>query len=379
MNIKDFKINVSQSEIDALNLKIDSTRWPDEVNDKHWTMGTSKEFLKSALDYWKNDFSWSKHESKINEVGSYIFKSNTGLDIHFLHSKSKDSNAIPIIMTHGWPGSVQEFLKIIPVLNKGINGICFDVICPSMPGYGFSSKPKKNGINSKEIAKINHELMHELGYKKYVAQGGDWGATVSKWTADLFKEHCIGLHLNMILAFPPEGDDPYEGVSEEEKEGMQNFQKYQEKGSGYFAIQSTKPQTVAYGLTDSPAGLAGWIIEKFHAWTNDNENKLVIPLEEVLAIISLYWYSNSIASSMRLYYENGQAGFSFDYVEQPTGCALFDKEIVLPPRVWVEKIYNVKQWDKFSGGHFAALENPKNLAASIVNFCESAQIKDLIK
>ena len=290
MNIKDFKINVSQSEIDALNLKIDSTRWPDEVNDKHWTMGTSKEFLESALDYWRTDFSWSKHESKINEVGSYIFKSNTGLDIHFLHSKSKDSNAIPIIMTHGWPGSVQEF-----------------------------------------------------------------------------------------LAFPPEGDDPYEGVSEEEKEGMQNFQKYQEKGSGYFAIQSTKPQTVAYGLTDSPAGLAGWIIEKFHAWTNDNENKLVIPLEEVLAIISLYWYSNSIASSMRLYYENGQAGFSFDYVEQPTGCALFDKEIVLPPRVWVEKIYNVKQWDKFSGGHFAALENPTNLATSIVNFCESAQIKDLIK
>ena len=183
----------------------------------------------------------------------------------------------------------------------------------------------------------------------------------------------------MILAFPPEGDDPYEGVSEEEKEGMQNFQKYQEKGSGYFAIQSTKPQTVAYGLTDSPAGLAGWIIEKFHAWTNDNENKLVIPLDEVLAIISLYWYSNSIASSMRLYYENGQAGFSFDYVKQPTGCALFDKEIVLPPRVWVEKIYNVKQWDKFSGGHFAALENPTHLATSIVNFCESAKIKDLIK
>ena len=208
-----------------------------------------------------------------------MFHSSSGLDIHFLHSKSKHKNAYPLVMTHGWPGSVQEFLSIIPILNEGIDGVSFDVVCPSMPGYGFSSKPNDFGMNSQEIAKINHELMLALGYKKYIAQGGDWGATVSKWMADQFKDSCEALHLNLVLAWPPDSDDPMQGVTEEEIEGMKNFEKYQEKGFGYFAIQSTKPQTVAYGLNDSPVGLAAWIIEKFHAWTDDNSDQLVIPLD----------------------------------------------------------------------------------------------------
>ena len=206
-----------------------------------------------------------------------------------------------MLLTHGWPGSVQEFLKMIPLLINGKDGIEFDVVCPAIPGYGFSDKPTERGMNAQEVAKLENELMLALGYEKYIAQGGDWGSMITKWIAELFPENCLGIHLNLVIAFPPEGQDPLEGVSAEEAEGMKNIEKYQATGYGYFAIQSTKPQTVAYGLTDSPAGLAGWIIEKFHAWTNDNENKLVIPLEEVLAIISLYWYSNSIASSMRLY------------------------------------------------------------------------------
>ena len=267
--------------------------------------------------------------------------------------------------------------KIIPLLNKGMDGISFNVVCPSMPGYGFSYKPSKLGTNSKEIAKIEHELMLELGYNQYIAQGGDWGSTVSKWMADLFKDNCVGLHLNLVLAFPPEGDNPMKDVSEEEIKAMKNFEKYNEKGFGYFAIQSTKPQTLGYALSDSPIGLAGWIIEKFHAWTNDDHDALVIPLDEVLAIISLYWFTNSITSSTRLYFENGQAGFSFDPVVQPTGCAIFEHEIVRPPKAWADKIYNITHWKNHPGGHFAALENPKLLAQDIIEFIKSSKISML--
>ena len=373
-NIKEFEVYVPQSKIDLLHEKIALTRWPDELNDNKWSLGTSLDYLKKATHAWVNDFSWRDHEALINNAGSHMFHSSSGLDIHFLHSKSKHKNAYPLVMTHGWPGSVQEFLSIIPILNEGIDGVSFDVVCPSMPGYGFSSKPNDFGMNSQEIAKINHELMLALGYKKYIAQGGDWGATVSKWMADQFKDSCKALHLNLVLAWPPDSDDPMQGVTEEEIEGMKNFEKYQEKGFGYFAIQSTKPQTVAYGLNDSPIGLAAWIIEKFHAWTDDNSDQLVIPLDHVLSIVSLYWYTETISSSMRLYYENGQTGFSFDYVDQPTGCAVFDHEIAKPPKAWAEKIYNIKHWDTHPGGHFAAMENAKILAESIVNLVKKGDL-----
>ena len=183
-NIKEFEVYVPQSKIDLLHEKIALTRWPDELNDNKWSLGTSLDYLKKATHAWVNDFSWRDHEALINNAGSHMFHSSSGVDIHFLHSKSKHKNAYPLVMTHGWPGSVQEFLSIIPILNEGIDGVSFDVVCPSMPGYGFSSKPNDFGMNSQEIAKINHELMLALGYKKYIAQGGDWGATVSKWMAD---------------------------------------------------------------------------------------------------------------------------------------------------------------------------------------------------
>ena len=374
MSIREFKVSVDEYKIEDLYKRIDLTRWPDEINDEIWTLGTKKSFLKDAVQYWRNDFDWKKHEKQINDFGSYKFKTKDDLEIHFIHSKSNSKSSIPILITHGWPGSVQEFFKIIPLLNKDRDGLSFDVICPSMPGYGFSDKPSEKGYNSKKIAEINHELMMALGYKKYVVQGGDWGATVSKWAAELYPKEVLGLHLNLVIAFPPEKDDPMERVTEQEQVLLARYAKYLELGSGYFEIQRTKPQTLGYSLNDSPVGLAGWIIEKFHSWTDDEKNKLVVSLEDVLSIVSLYWFSESITSSMRLYNENGREGFTKSRVDVPTGCALFKNEIVLPPKAWAEEIYNLIHWKHYDGGHFAALEKPETLEKDIRLFVQKLRI-----
>ncbi|KRP17529.1 MAG: epoxide hydrolase, partial [SAR86 cluster bacterium BACL1 MAG-121001-bin56] len=249
--IRAFEIFIPDEKIELLNQKIDLTRWPDEINDDRWRLGTKKSFLEDAVRTWRNDFRWREHEEKLNQAGSFKYKTQSGLELHYLHQTSSSKNAIPLLLTHGWPGSVQEFLKIIPLLTEGREGIEFNVVCPAIPGYGFSDKPTELGMNSEEVAKLENELMLGLGYSKYIAQGGDWGATITKWIAELFPENCMAIHLNLVLAFPPEGGDPMEGVTLEEVKGMENFQKYQETGFGYFAIQSTKPQTLGYGLNDS--------------------------------------------------------------------------------------------------------------------------------
>ena len=366
--IEEYQINVAEDDIQLLKNKIKHTRLPDEINHK-WTFGTDKTFLKGLLNTWSNDFDWRVHENKINAIGSYRFTSKSGLKIHFIHSKSGKENALPIVMTHGWPGSIQEFLKIIPIIQKN-SQIPIDIICPSLPGFGFSDKPTKIGMNSEQIAKIQHELIQSLGYKKYIVQGGDWGATVSKWMAELFPEHCIGIHLNMVIAWPPSDQDPMKNVSETEKELINNYEKYKEHGFGYYEIQKTKPQTLGYGLNDSPAGLAAWIAEKFYGWFDQDENALVVSNDEVLAIISLYWFTQSITSSARLYRENGDLGFSFEKISQPMAGSIFKRDLIAPPKAWAEEIYNVVQWNMHDGGHFAALEKPDVLAKDILEFID---------
>ena len=371
--IENFPIHIEESEIKLLREKIKLTRWPDEVNDKKWSHGTSLKFMKSVADYWVNDFDWRHHENLLNKIGSYKFQTSSGLKIHFLHSPSDSADAIPLLMTHGWPGSIQEFIKIIPIL-KNNPEVDFHIVCPSLVGFGFSDKASEPGMSSEEIAKLEHELMLELGYDKYVVQGGDWGATISKWIAELFPESCLGIHLNLVIAWPPADTDPLEGLNEEEIKGLENQQKYQSNGYGYYAIQSTKPQTLGYGLNDSPIGLAAWIIEKFHAWTDDENDKLMLDLDEVLAIVSLYWFTESITSSTRIYKANGQFGFSFNPVKAPFAGAVFSNEIIKPPRAWAEEIYNVIQWNKFEGGHFAANENPEILAKDVINFVKKLKL-----
>ena len=371
--IKEFQINIDDSQIDLLQKKIELTRWPDEINNEYWSHGTSMSFLKDLSEYWINDFNWRTHEQELNDIGSYKFTSKTGLDIHFLHAKSNQKNALPLVMTHGWPGSVQEFIKVIPLIQEQSTRP-IDIICPSLPGFGFSDKPKDLGMNSEEIAKIQNELMMALGYKKYVVQGGDWGATVSKWMAELFPENCIGIHLNLVIAFPPNTENPMEGVTDKELKLLENFNKYKTQGYGYYEIHKTKPQTIGYGLNDSPIGLAAWISEKFYGWFDGNDNNLVISNDEVLSIISLYWFTESITSSARLYKENGDFGFSFNSIKQPMAGAIFKRDIMLPPRVWAEKIYNVVQWNEYDGGHFAAMEKPLQLSKDINLFIDKLNL-----
>ena len=365
--IEKFNIHISDKEINKLHQKITLTRWPDEINDEYWSHGTGMSFLKDLSNEWLNSFDWRDHEEELNKIGSYKFKSNSGLKIHFLHSKSDKEGAVPLIMTHGWPGSIQEFLKIIPIIHEK-SKIPIDIICPSMPGFGFSDKPTEKGMDSEKIARIQHELMCALGYDKYVVQGGDWGATVSKWMAELYPDNCIGIHLNLVIAFPPDDIDPMQGVTENELKLLENFNKYKAQGYGYYEIQRTKPQTIGYSLNDSPVGLAAWIAEKYYGWFDEKTNKLVVTNDEVLSIISLYWFTESAPSSARLYKENGELGFSFNKISQPMAGAIFKKDIMIPPKVWAEKIYNVVQWNEYDGGHFAALEKPEVLAEDIINF-----------
>lgn len=371
--IKEFVIHIDDTDIDLLHKKIELTRWPDEINNEFWSHGTDMSFLKNLSKYWIHNFNWRAHERKLNNIGSYKFTSKSGLDIHFLHAKSNKKNALALVMTHGWPGSIQEFIKVIPLIqNQSPRPV--DIICPSLPGFGFSDKPKELGMNSEEIAKIQHELVMGLGYKEYVVQGGDWGATVSKWMAELFPENCIGIHLNLVIAFPPNTENPMEDVTENELKLLENFNKYKTQGYGYYEIQKTKPQTIGYGLNDSPVGLAAWITEKFYGWFDGNDNNLVISNDEVLSIISLYWFTESITSSVRLYKENGDFGFSFNSVQQPMAGALFNKDIMIPPRAWAEKIYNIVQWNEYDGGHFAAMEMPKELSNDVIQFINKLEL-----
>lgn len=371
--IKEFVIHIDDTDIDLLHRKIELTRWPDEINNEFWSHGTDMSFLKNLSKYWIHNFNWRAHERELNNIGSYKFTSKSGLDIHFLHAKSNKKNALALVMTHGWPGSIQEFIKVIPMIQRQ-SPRPVDIICPSLPGFGFSDKPKELGMNSEEIAKIQHELVMGLGYKEYVVQGGDWGATVSKWMAELFPENCIGIHLNLVIAFPPNTENPMEDVTENELKLLENFNKYKTQGYGYYEIQKTKPQTIGYGLNDSPVGLAAWITEKFYGWFDGNDNNLVISNDEVLSIISLYWFTESITSSVRLYKENGDFGFSFNSVQQPMAGALFNKDIMIPPRAWAEKIYNIVQWNEYSGGHFAAMEMPKELSNDVIQFINKLEL-----
>ena len=371
--ISEFLINVPDEQISDLYNRIKHTRWPDEINDQYWSHGTKMSFLKDLSKYWVDEFNWKDQEKKINDIGSFKFKTNSGLSIHFLHAKSDHKDAVPLVMTHGWPGSIQEFIKIIPIIQKE-SEIPVDIICPSLPGFGFSDKPASTGMNSKEIAKLQHELVMALGYKKYVVQGGDWGATVSKWMAELFPDHCIGIHLNLVIAFPPEGENAMDGITDHELAMLENYNKYKENGFGYYEIQKTKPQTIGYGLNDSPVGLAAWISEKFYGWFEGNDNNLVVTNDEVLGIISLYWFTESITSSARLYKENGDFGFSFNSIKQPMAGAIFKKDIMLPPKVWAENIYNIVQWNEYDGGHFAALEKPMQLARDINLFIQKLNL-----
>lgn len=377
MPISRFKIRVKKSVLTDLKKRLAKTRWPDEVG-RDWEYGTDLAYLKELCDYWKSDFDWKAQETGLNSLDQFTTDIE-GRQVHFVHQRSPHKDALPLLMTHGWPGSISEFMKIIPMLTKpekygGKAEDAFHLICPSIPGYGFSDAPSDSGFDPKRVAEGHVNLMKQLGYREYGVQGGDWGSPISSWNAVLDPKRVLGLHLTLVFVpFPRHKKDPFEGVTDDEKERMDASRKRMGEGTGYQAIQGSKPQTLGYGLNDSPAGLAGWITEKFQSWTDCKgviENS--VSKDELLTNIMIYWITNSITSSTRLYYESNHSKsnmFEKGRIETPMGCAVFPGELYLPPRVWVEDLYNIRHWTiQPRGGHFAALEVPELLAKDLRNF-----------
>jgi len=366
-----FEIDIPDSEITALHARLDAARWPDQIGDP-WVYGTDLGYLKSLCRYWRDDFDWRAQEAKLNRFDQ--FKTQIGEhEIHFIHQRSTNHEAQPLLITHGWPGSVSEFVKIIAPLTQPEQfgrdwRDAFHVICPSIPGYGFSKAPTRPGFQPRACAELFMLLMEKLGYTRYFAQGGDVGSAVTTWLGALASDRLKGIHLNLVFTRPPK-QDPMAGVTEAEAKMLENRSAYMANEIGYQHIQGTKPQTLGYGLNDSPVGLAAWITEKFHKWTHHRGDlEEAISKDELLTDISIYWFTQSITSSVRMYYESRRYdGKPFpDRIDVPTAVANFPGELYQPPRAWVEKQFNLVHWSHPErGGHFAALEAPDLLVDDI--------------
>ncbi len=369
--IQPFKINIPQNILDDLKSRIKNTRWTDEITGSGWAYGANLEYIKELTDYWLNKFDWRKTEEEINSYPNFIADIED-YKIHFLHVKGKGQKSFPLIITHGWPGSFLEMMKIIPMLTSN-SEFTFDLVIPSMMGYGFSEKINKPGCNVRFMADLWFKLMQELGYQKFGAQGGDFGAGVSTVLALNYPQNVTGIHLNYI----PGSYKPYlvegENLTSEEIKFEKDEDEWFQREGAYAAQHSTKPLTLAYGLNDSPVGLCSWIIEKFHGWADCKGSiENVFTKDELLANVSLYWVTETIHSSIRLYNENSKVPLRFtknDFVKVPVGIAHFPLEEPFPPRRYIERGYNIQHWTEMSeGGHFAAMEQPALLAKDISEF-----------
>ncbi len=361
-----FRIEATQAELEDLRQRLRSTRWPEPETVDDWSQGVPSGYLKEVVDYWALSYDWRSREARLNRFPQYKARL-AGLDIHFVHVRSQNEHALPLLITHGWPGSIVEFQKILepltnPQAHGGEESDAFHVVCPSLPGYGFSDKPPGRGCGVERIAELWDALMARLGYANYVAQGGDWGAAVTTQIGIQNHGRCRGIHLNMPLAFPPP-EAPTSPTPAEAK-ALAARKRYRESESGYAAVQSTRPQTLGYSLVDSPVGQAAWILEKFCSWMDcDGHPENVLTRDELLDNIMLYWLPANGASSARLYWESFNKSFAAnaDQVHIPTGCSLFAKELSQPPREWVEQRYpKLVYWNELpKGGHFAAFEQPE--------------------
>ena len=365
--IREFKIAVTRAALDDLERRLAQTRFPDAETPDDWSQGVPLAYAQELVGYWQEKYDWRAREQYFNRHPQYKTEIY-GLDIHFLHVVSPHEQARPLLITHGWPGSVVEFHKVIdplvdPVAYGGDAADAFHVICPSLPGYGFSDKPSETGWGVEKIAAAWNELMLRLGYDQYFAQGGDWGSAVTTAIGIQNKGACVGIHVNMPNARATK--EALDNPSEADKRALAGAAYYQEWGAGYSKQQSTRPQTLGYALVDSPVGQAMWIIEKFYEWTDcDGDPERVLSKEELLDNVMFYWLQGNGASSGRLYWESFNQAFGGDgpdTVPVPTGCSIFPKEIVPTPRSWAEKRYtNIIYWNELDkGGHFAAFEQPK--------------------
>jgi pimeloyl-ACP methyl ester carboxylesterase len=371
--IEPFRIEVAQDTLDDLERRLSQTRFPDQIPGTEWDYGAELETVRNLVDYWRAEYDWRRHEAELNSHDHFRTRID-GQSIHFLHARSPHANALPVLISHGWPGSIVEFLKVLGPLTRpdehgGDPADAFHVICPSLPGYGFSEVTLSRGWDPRRIAEAFKVLMARLGYDRYGAQGGDWGSIVTTELALLDSDHVCGIHLNMPLAFP----DPAVELSEDEKQALAEMEQWEKDEAGYQKIQGTKPQSLGFGLMDSPAGLAAWITEKFRAWSDcGGDVESVFTKDELLTNIMVYWVTGTITSSTRLYYEmfkGGRLGLLEKSVEVPTGVARFPREIMRFPRGWVKNHFNLTHWTAMPrGGHFAAMEQPELFVEDVRKF-----------
>ncbi len=361
-DVRPFTIDIDQADLDDLAARLRATRWPEPESVDDWSQGMPLAYAQELAGYWLDAYDWRVREAELNRFDHFL-TGIQGLDIHFIHQRSPHDDALPLLITHGWPGSVVEFTKVIgplvdPVAHGGRAEDAFHVVCPSLPGYGFSAKPTETGWGVERIAEAWDELMDRLGYQRYGAQGGDWGAAV---TTQLGRNggRCAAIHTNMPLGRPT--PSAKENPSEEDLAAFAGAEHYRDWDSGYSKQQSTRPQTLAYGLVDSPVGQMAWIVEKFWAWTDcDGHPENALTRDELLDNVMLYWLNAAGGSSARLYWESFASMAGRGRVEVPTGVASFPKEIVRSPRGWCEAGYNITRWTSMDrGGHFAAFEQPE--------------------
>jgi epoxide hydrolase len=357
--LKRFRIDVPTEVLDDLHARLAQTRWPEAECVDDWSQGIPLGYTRELAAYWADGYDWRSRQAALNRFDQFTTEID-GLKIHFIHQRSPHADALPLVITHGWPGSIAEFQKVIePLVNppSGRAEDAFHVVCPSLPGYGFSGKPSKTGWGVGKIAEAWETLMLSLGYDRYGAQGGDWGAAVSTQIGRN-RGHCIAIHLNMPIARPAAGSGG--DLTVDEQQALAAYAEHRQWGTGYSKQQSTRPQTLGYGLVDSPVGQLAWIVEKFWAWTDcDGHPENAVSRDELLDNVMLYWITGSGASSARLYWESFNSFITDGRVELPTGVAAFPKEILRTPRRWCEAVYNITHWTTMPrGGHFAAFEQP---------------------
>jgi len=364
-DIHAFRVDVPDPVLDDLRERLARTRWPDQIPGSGWGYGTDLAYLQDLCHYWRTTFDWRTQEQRFNRWPHFLTEID-GQQIHFIHARCDDPDALALIVTHGWPGSVAEFVDVIEPLRE-----TFHVVVPSLPGYGWSGPTVEPGWDVRRVAQAWAVLMARLGYEQYGAQGGDWGAMVSAQLAAIDSAHMIGLHSNMLLAFP----DDASGIELDAQElaDLASAGEFMKEGSAYQEIQGKNPQTLAYGLSDSPAGLAGWIVEKFRAWTDNNGNpEDAISRDQILTNLTVYWVTETINSSTRLYCESRRTnrfGPMDEKITVPTAAAIFPKELFRIPRAYAESRFNLVRYTRFDrGGHFAALEEPDLLVDDIRAF-----------
>lgn len=380
--MRPFRIDIPQAALDDLDRRIAATRWPRESPGTGWERGVPLSYLRELADYWRNGYDWRAVEARLNGFPQFITEID-GVDVHFLHVRSPEPGAVPLILTHGWPGSVAEFLDVIgpladPAAHGGDPADAFHLVIPSIPGYGFSGPVRETGWDVRRVARAWAELMRRLGYDRYFAQGGDWGMPISLELGLADPRHVAGVHLNMFVTFPPEGPDALADLDGDDLARLEFTARFAQDGMGWQKIQSTRPCTLSYALTDSPVGQLAWITEKFKEWTDSEKSpEDAVNRDHILTNVMIYWLTATAGSSAQLYYESTHLDADFARtwggpwpLEMPAGVAVFPADASLPVRRFADRVLpTLSRWTEFDrGGHFAALEQPDLLVGDIRAF-----------